>query len=280
MTIDIGQWLSQARGKLARHSDQPQRESRALLGTVLHKPLSWIIAHPEAELTADQQFQLDNLLARLIAGEPLPYLLGRWEYFGLEFAITPAVLIPRPETELLVEQAIHWLNLHPTCRQAADVGAGSGCITISLAYHVRDLFVTAIELSPAALDVAQQNVRAYGLQDRVTIVLADLLENEPGAFHLVCANLPYIPTYKLAGLDVARYEPVQALDGGSDGLVLIERLLATLPSHLAPGGLALLEIESGQGETALAIASQYFPSANISVLRDLSDLPRIVRIEN
>lgn len=277
---EAGQWLSQARKRLAGSSEHPLSEAQALLGSVLGRSRSWIIAHPETRLSSEQQDRLDRLLARLLTGEPLPYLLGRWEFFGLEFTIGPTVLIPRPETERLVEEAVAWLERQPACRRSADVGTGSGCIAVSLAYTVRDLAVTATERSPEALEIARRNVAVYGLQDRITLVETDLLAGLSGAFDLVCANLPYIPSAKLAHLDVARREPVQALDGGPEGLDLIERLLADLPGKLVRGGLALFEIEAGQGESAPMLARRFFPNAQVEVLEDLAGLPRVLKIVN
>lgn len=212
-------------------------------------------------------------------GEPLAYIRVRAEFYGLEFIVTPSVLIPRPETELLVEAALAWLKAHPRQRRAADVGAGSGCIAVTLAKHVPGLFVIAADLSEAALQVARQNVARYGLREQVQLVQTNLLEGVGGALDLVCANLPYVPTELLPGLDVARYEPAAALDGGPEGLYWIDRLLAGLPASLAPGGLALLEIEAGQGSSAAALARRAFPQAAVSVLNDLAGRPRLLRVE-
>jgi release factor glutamine methyltransferase len=280
MTIDAGQWLAQARARLSGQTQSPLSEAQALLGAVVGRSRAWVIAHPETELSPAQRARLDDLLARLLSGEPLPYLLGRWEFFGLEFSVSPAVLVPRPETELLVEQAMLWLNEHPGRRGAADVGTGSGSIAVALAYHVRDLTITASDASAQALEIAAANVAAYGLQARVRLAQTDLLDGLPGPFDLIVANLPYIPSCKLQGLEVARHEPLQALDGGPDGLSVIQRLLAALPGCLLPGGLALLEIEAGQGESAPLLARRALPRAQVSVLPDLAGLPRLVRIDH
>ena len=277
--IDAGQWLAKARQKLASHSQQPLSEVQVLLGHVLAVPRSQVLAHPEANLTDYQIEVLDSLVERLSADEPLPYLLGRQEFFGLEFFVNPDVLIPRPETEQLVEEAQYWLVQHPTRRRAADVGTGSGCIAISLAYHMRDLQVTATDLSTAALDVAAHNVETFGLQNRVTLLEADLLTRVPGPFDLICANLPYIPTSTLTELAVTHYEPHRALDGGRQGLDLISRLLADAPHLLAPGGLILLEVEAGQGDTAPVLAKKAFPNASVALLKDFAGHPRLVKID-
>jgi len=213
-------------------------------------------------------------------GEPLPYILGRWEFFGLQFKVSPAVLIPRPETEFLVEHALSWLKKNPTRRNAADVGIGSAAISASLLSRVPDLKVTGIDSSFAALVVAKFNLSAQGVATRAHLIQADLLSACRGPFDLVCANLPYIPTGTLSGLEVFQKEPALALDGGVDGLRLIERLLADAPRWLASAGLILLEIEAGQGETAPALARSYFPAADIRLSTDLAGFPRLISIES
>jgi release factor glutamine methyltransferase len=276
--IDAGAWLAQTRQKLLTHSQHPLSEAQTLLGFVLEKPRAYILAHPETALSADQAARLDGLLARRVTGEPLPYLLGQWEFFGLNFIVTPAVLIPRPETELLVEEALSWLRDHPARRRAADVGTGSGCIAISLAYHVPDLLVTATDKSAQALKIAQRNTIAQGLVSQVRLVQTNLVAGVSGPFDLLCANLPYIPTATLAELDVAHHEPKMALDGGPQGLDLITRLLADASRILSLPALILLEIEAGQGESARTLARQFFPSTAITVLPDLAGLPRLLKI--
>ncbi len=221
--------------------------------------------------------ELDRL-CRVPLGEPLPYLIGRWEFYGLELVVTPAVLIPRPETELLVEQALDWLNAYPLQRRAADVGVGSGAISAALLTRVPDLHVTAVDASFPALQVARANLAAHDVLPRCTLLQSDLLMACRGPVDLICANLPYIPTATLAALEVAHNEPSLALDGGADGLRLIERLLSDAPRLMAPGGLLLLEIEATQGESAPALARDYFPGAAVDLHLDLAGLPRLVSI--
>ncbi|MHB0924315.1 MAG: peptide chain release factor N(5)-glutamine methyltransferase [Bellilinea sp.] len=276
---EVRDWLIVARQRLER-VENPALEAQLILGAVLDQPRSKILAHPEWELTAVQLDSLEELLDRRLAGEPLPYILGHWEFFGLQFKVSPAVLIPRPETELLVEHALSWLAKNPTRRNAADVGIGSAAISATLLTRVPDLQVTGIDTSFAALEVAKFNLAAQGVSSRAHLVQADLLSACRGPYDLVCANLPYIPTDTLSGLEVFQKEPALALDGGMDGLRLIERLLADAPRWLASAGLILLEIEAGQGETAPALARSYFPEADIRLSTDLAGLPRLVSIES
>ena len=272
-------WLQAARQKLSASSEEPALEAQLLLSHILSRPRAWLLAHPETSLSAGQLERLDALLDAFASGQPLPYLLGRWEFYGLDFLVTPDVLIPRPETELLVEEGLAWVKTRPGICRVADVGTGSGCIAASLAKHAPGARIVAMDISFPALRVSACNLTRLGLQERVGLVQCDLLSACAGPFDLVCANLPYIPSSTLTGLEVARYEPPIALDGGPDGLRLIERLLIQSTSRLAPGGLLLLEIEAGQGESARELGERLFPDAKSGVSNDLAGKPRLLRIE-
>lgn len=279
------EWLETARRDLegqAGISVDPQEMRLALqllLAHVLDRPRAWVIAHPEAALNGVQAAQFDSLIKRYASGTPLPYLLGRWEFYGLSFIVNPAVLIPRPETELLVDEALRWLGEHPNRRSAADVGTGSGCIAVSMAYHVSDLRVLAVDRSQTALQVARQNAVAHQTEKQILFVQGDLLRCAAGPLDLVCANLPYIPTAALDDLPVARSEPLAALDGGADGLACIRAMIDDAPRWLAPGGLLLLEMQYDQGETTAALLRRRLPDADVTILPDLAGLPRLVRAE-
>lgn len=273
-------------GRLA--SDTPTLDAQVLLAHVLGKSRAWVLAHPETELSSEEQQRLAAGLARLRAGEPLPYVLGHWEFFGLDFLVTPDVLIPRPETELLVELALDYLRQNPAARTVADVGTGSGCIAVSLARHIPDLHVLATDISEPALEVARQNARNHGVSEQIDLVQADLLEPlnvehstvnfQPVAFNLLAANLPYIPTETLRGLTVFQHEPTLALDGGSDGLVLIRRLLNQAVVYLESNGLMLLEIEQRQGAVVQELAQEVFPQSQVRIFNDLMGYNRVIQI--
>lgn len=279
VTSDAGAWLKTASLRLALCSENPASEAQLILAEVMQCQRAFLAAHPEAPLTLQQLEQAESLLNRYVNGEPLPYVLGHWEFYGLDLVVTPAVLIPRPETELLVETALDWLHAHPAQRKLADVGTGSGCVAAALAIHISDLEVTALDVSGAALEVAQTNVRRLGLENRVTLVESNLLERLPEKVDVVCANLPYIPSQWLHELTVARQEPLVALDGGADGLYLIERLLADLAERGLCRSLVLLEIEYRQGRAVEQLARQYFPSATVNVRQDLAGLDRLLVME-
>jgi release factor glutamine methyltransferase len=275
----IGNLLPTLQTRLAPHTQTPLLDSQVLLAHTLGVARAWVIAHPEVELSQSQMHNLEFALARLERGEPLPYVTGTRDFYGLTFKITPDVLVPRPETELLVDKALEWLRAHPGRRLAADIGTGSGCIAVSLAYHLPDLVVIASDLSLAALRVAHQNITSYALESRVHCLAAHLLPRLRARYDLICANLPYIPASLLETLEVYRREPLLALDGGSDGLTLIRALLAEASRGLAPGGRLLLEIEASQGESALRLACSHFPGAQVTLLQDLAGLDRLIVID-
>jgi release factor glutamine methyltransferase len=279
---DITSAIHHARQRLITTSETPALDAQVLLSHLLDKPRAWLLAHPEEMLTDAQAESLEISLQRLESGEPLPYLLGHWEFYALDFTVTPAVLIPRPETELLVDTALAWLKTHPGSRRAVDIGTGSGCIAVSLARHAPELTVIAADISWQALRVVRQNALRHQVLDRMRLVQMDLLSAlaaQEAPLDLLCANLPYIPSPTLVKLPVSRWEPRTALDGGEDGLDFVRRLLEQAPARLKPGGLALLEIEAGQGAPAAALARGAFPQARIQVLPDLAGLPRLLTIE-
>lgn len=284
----IGDLLFSLSQHLEPLSETASLDAQVLIAHILKKPRSWVLAHPEALLSSDQTHALGLALGRLQNGEPLPYVLGEWEFFGLSFKVTPDVLIPRPETELLVEQALHWLKTRPHLFFSAakypfiaDVGTGSGCIAISLAFHLPAIPIVAIDVSQAALHIACANATRHQLVQSLHFLQADLLSPFPKRpfFHLICANLPYVPQEILPGLPVYSHEPALALDGGPGGLKMIERLLCEAQPRLAPGGLLLLEIESSQGQAVSALAQRVFPSAFVNLLRDLAERDRLVSIQ-
>jgi release factor glutamine methyltransferase len=280
----VGTILDDLNSRLERLSDTPGLDAQVVLARVMEKPRSWVTAHPEAPLTRKRVAALETLVARLEKGEPLPYVLGRWEFFSLEFEVTPDVLIPRPETEMLVERAIAWLKqsrVEGRELRVMDVGTGCGCIAISLAVNVADLRVSATDIFPQALAVARRNAEKIYVSDRVAFLEADLIPSPlfPDSFDLIVANLPYIPTKTLRRLPIYGREPTIALDGGMDGLVLIRKLLSQAPDLLAPGGLLLMEIEASEGPAALSLAYDAFSEAEIHLFRDLGDRDRLIQIQ-
>jgi len=277
--LSLGDFLRKTSPEITQLVELPQQTLLVLLSHVLEQPQTWILAHSEAELSATQQAKITALIARLKQGEPLPYLTGRQEFFGLSFEVSPAVLIPRPETELMVETALRWLRLHPAANSAVDVGTGSGCIAVSLAVNAPTLHIVATDISAEALAIAQRNAQFHHVEDRITFQEADLISAELGRFDLVCANLPYVPTSRLAKVNSLPYEPALALNGGPDGLALIKRCLAYAPAHIRAPGMLLFEIEASTGNAAIALAREAFPQAKVTLIPDLAGRDRLMSIE-
>ena len=264
--------------RLGKVSDTPGLDVQELMAHIINRSRSWVMAHSEKSLTGDQVLELESLLARLEGGEPLPYVLGRWDFFNLEFEISKDVLIPRPETELLVERAIAWLRLHPESTRVADIGTGSGCIGIALAVNVPSISVFATDISPAALELARRNAIRFGVESRIEFSQQDLFPPED-EYHLVVSNPPYIPTHTLHKLPVYGREPTLALDGGTDGLDLVRRILAEAPDRLIPGGHLFMEIEASQGPAVLSLAYDSFGEAEIHLHKDLSGRERLLEVQ-
>lgn len=285
MTAPIRVLMASAAERLSTWSDSSQLDAQRVLGHVLNRPRTWLLAHPGISPNENEFAQFEGLVRRLEQGEPLPYVLGHQEFFDLDFDLSPDVLIPRPETELLVERALTCVRGAPHRSTVADVGTGSGCIAICLTVHAPNVRVLATDISRSALKVALGNARKHGVEPRIDFSECDLLPPQSAAvaapwhFDLVCANLPYIPTATLQGLTVFRGEPALALDGGQDGLDHIRRLLKLLPDRVAPGGCILLEIEATEGTAVTSLAQAAFSDASIRLHPDLAGHDRLVEIE-
>lgn len=209
-------------------------------------------------------------------GVPLPYILGHWDFFGRTFSLTPEVLIPRPETELLVERAIDHARQIPN-PLVADVGTGSGAIAVSLAAELPHAKIIAMDISRAAVELARKNAYQHA-QTRIDFIQSDLMASFQAKFDLICANLPYIPTQTLQSLPVADWEPQLALDGGESGLDLIQRLLMQAGALLSSSGVILLETEASLGQATLNATSNAFPTDQCQLIKDLAGHDRIVEI--
>jgi release factor glutamine methyltransferase len=276
----IGEYLASVSEILNPFSDTPFLDASVLLANMLGKSRTWILAHPEAPIPLDQRQLVDNAILRLVAGEPLPYVISHWEFYGLDFQLNAATLIPRPETELLVEKALEWLKEHPGPCMAADVGTGSGCIAVALAHHMTDLQVIATDISAFALRAAKANAIRHNVASRIAFVQGNLMESIEASFDIIGANLPYIPTRTLHMLDVYKSEPELALDGGADGLNLIRSLLAQAPERLNRNGRLLVEIEMNQPAAATSMAKAVFPNSEVHVFPDLAGKDRLLVVDN
>ena len=232
-----------------------------------------LYASPELER------QVRSLVDRHLAGEPVAYLIGEWEFYGLPLDISPDVLIPRPDTEVLAGQAIEYIQTLGECR-VLDLCAGSGCIGLAVASQVPQARVVLGEYSDAALKVCRQNIRRSGLSGRVVPIQADAREKPErslGEFQCIVSNPPYIPRADIETLDasVRDYEPHLALDGGEDGLDFYQTISGKWKDALAPGGRLYFEVGIGQADSVLRIMrAQGF--GDIQIVKDLHDIPRVV----
>jgi release factor glutamine methyltransferase len=252
------------------------RDAALLLRHVLAISHAAQLAEPERELTTEQQATFDALILRRIANEPIQYITGEQEFYGLTLRVTPAVLIPRPETEHLVEAVLAELNLAQSLR-ILDVGTGSGAIAIALAFHLPNAQITAVDLSAAALEVAAANTARHALAGRIRYLKSDLLDAFPpdeAPFAAIVSNPPYVPAADRASLhpQVRDHEPAAALFAGPDGLDIYRRLIPQARAALQPNGLLALEIGHGQSE---AIASLLSGWKELRFLDDLQHIPRI-----
>ena len=276
--INLLNTRQQLKKKLDEKSeDFPGNTALLLISHVLRKPKSWILAHNEYELTSLETESLQALLSRFSQGIPLPYLLGQWEFFRRTYRLSPEVLIPRPETELLVENALEHLANWPNPR-VLDVGTGSGIIAISLAAACPTARVTAVDMSWHALKIAQLNARDH-LQNNIQFLQANLLTPLQGKFEMICSNPPYLPSKTYQRLPVSRYEPRLALDGGEDGMDVIRELLQQAKTRLASPGVLLFEIEANQGQACLAAAQDHFPQAHCRLHQDLGGHDRLIEVQ-
>jgi release factor glutamine methyltransferase len=276
MPHTIGETFDVAASKLRPHSDSPSLDAQLLLAETLAQPKAWILAHPEHTLSSTERAKFDAMLTEVVEGAALPHVLGWWEFYGRRFSLDPQVLIPRPETELMVETALSHVAPHA---RILEIGTGSGCIAITLALELPRAQIYASDLSWDALQVARHNANAYDVEHAVRLVNADLAEPYSGLFDLICANLPYVATEQLPHLAVASREPTMALDGGSRGTDLIYRALATLPRILAPGGYALFEIDPHQAIGVLTQARHSLPSAQMRIDKDLAGRQRLMVLQ-
>jgi release factor glutamine methyltransferase len=272
----IQQIIQEATARLRPITDTPRLEAEVLLSHVLDVSRTRLLTYPEHLLTTDQLSHYQARIHRRASDYPLPYLTGRAEFYGLELEVTPEVMIPRPETETLVGLA---LARRPST--VVDVGTGSGCIAIALAANLPDVAIYAIEISPPALAVARRNVERHGLGARVRLMGGNVLTPRPSPVDLIVSNPPYVSTNEwiTLPLSVRNHEPRLALDGGSDGLTVIQQLLIQAPAVLRPGGALLIEIGAEQGETVSRLARTFFPRAAVCLHPDLAGRDRVLEIQ-
>ena len=261
--------------KILRSTDEPQLEAEVLLAHYLNVSRSWLAAHPEAFLSERVLNSYNDALHRRNGGEPLPYLLGYWEFFGISFAVDKRALIPRPETEMIVEHSISIAGNNLNTR-IADVGTGCGTIAIALALNLPDALLFATDISQDALSLARTNSIHHAVHNRIEFIQTDLLIST-GKFDIICANLPYLTTQEACTLAVGRHEPRLALDGGPSGTNIIRQMIATASNHLTDGGSLLMEIGNSSSKI-LEMAHFYFGSANCRLIPDYAGRLRMLKV--
>jgi len=296
--------LARAAAMLAKAGvDTAQLDAEVLMAHAIGSERVHVISHPGQRLRHEEVHRFRKMLARRVRREPLAYITGGKESWGLSFEVTPAVLIPRPETETLVEVALAQLRGtgvrkgegeapagpgHPTLDTryplVADIGVGSGCVAVALAVELQDAVIYSTEASPAAAEVARRNAEKHQVQISVVVLEGDLFAPLPqdlrGRLDAVVSNPPYIPSAEIDSLqpEIALYEPREALDGGPDGMAYHRRILDAAPAWLKPGAWVHLEVGVGQAE-AVAVYGRGRGYGAACVTDDLAGIPRVVSCE-
>ena len=271
-----------------REVHAPRLSAEMLLGHVLKLPRIKLYTNYQQVLTPGELATFRDLVKRAAEQEPIAYLTGRAPFFNLDLIVTRDVLIPRPDTEVLVEHVLQMLRLAPGLEapHLLDLCTGSGAVACAVVAHHKRATAVAADLSPAAAEVARRNVEALKLGERVEVREGDLYAAlqgriDPRPFDAILANPPYIPTGRIATLDrsVRDYEPRMSLDGGADGLDLVRRILAGAPGRLTPGGRVYLEIDEDQSAAALAAAERVGVFENVRILKDSAGQDRVVSVQ-
>lgn len=259
---------------------EPRRDAASLLAFALGRDRTFLIAHTEYELSETEEKLFREILRRRAGREPLQHITGRQEFYGLDFEVSSDVLIPRPETEAIVEAAVEILRASQNPR-FCEVGVGSGCISVSILREVETAAACGLDISEKAIEIARRNASRHRVSDRFELKISDVFENlENELFDLIVSNPPYISIGDFAGLEpeVRDFEPRFALTDERNGLSIIERIVVEAPRFLFPGGSLLLEIGFGQAESVREMFSPKIWRA-IDLLPDLQGIPRTVRAD-
>jgi release factor glutamine methyltransferase len=284
--MNAGQALKYTSSYLSSYSvEDIHIEARTLLCHLLQISAAKLYAYPEHTLERRQIDNLEQLLKRRTSGEPLAYILGKREFFNLDFYVNRNVLIPRPETELLVNEAIKYCNVSHDSKspviQIADIGTGSGAIAVSLAVHLDNIKIYAVDISAEALNIARYNASCHEAAHKIEFIQGNLIENISEPLDLLCANLPYVNNLDLKSLpaSIINYEPSAALDGGMDGLEIIRRLLSTCLPKLKRQSCILLEIGYDQSSAIADMIKQLFGNARLTFHVDMNGHLRVAQIQ-
>ena len=273
--ITIGEAIRQAVRTLSQRSTTPRLDAEVLLAHTLELGRASLLAHTDDYMAIDKQAQFEAFISRRAVGEPVAYLTGHKEFYGLDLFVTPEVLIPRPETEHAVDACLELLPSGQASR-LADIGTGSGAILVAVTVSRPHLTAYGTDISQGAIAVAQRNCELHKVSERVKLYVGNLLEPLEERVNMIVANLPYVPPGEAAP-DVAAWEPQMALfGGGEDGTALIREFLAMAPRYLLPGGSVIMEVAYSQGNITADMAQVAFPGSAVEVRKDLAGLDRIV----
>ncbi len=276
--MTLKQVLGQARQIfMANQVEDAVLESEILLRHTLDMDRAELYSGLDCEIGDDRKGVFWSLVQRRLSGEPTAYITGQREFYGLDFYIDSRVLIPRPETELLVEKALELARTR-IMATVADIGTGCGAIAISLARHLPRLKIYASDVSADALEVARLNCRKHEVVRSVRLLHGDMLEPLPEPVDLIVANLPYVTGGEISRSALADFEPLMALDGGADGLDKIRRLCEKAADKLGQGGGMLLEVGLGQSRAVVDLMHQHFPSASVEAIPDLQGIERVISL--
>jgi release factor glutamine methyltransferase len=318
MATTVRQYLRDAITRLNQeHIDSPATTARAVLSHASGQPREWLVAHDDEPVDGAVLAAAEGLISRVLAHEPLAYILGHREFYGLDFRVDPRILIPRPETEMLVELALADLSPQPPpllgegeslhfssssrgggigeevaplpplagegrgeVVDLIDVGTGSGAVAVAVGVNAPTTRVIATDISFDALCVARENAELNGVSERIWFIESDLLGGVQAWARVITANLPYVTVEEIEALppEIQSHEPRVALDGGADGLALVRRLLTELDEHLLPGGSAYFEIGAAQGQLALSAARESLPGWRVQLRQDLARLDRVLQV--
>jgi release factor glutamine methyltransferase len=258
--------------------DEAERDARLLARWVLGWDAARLIAQGRDPLPPELAARYDAIIERRARREPVAYLVGHQEFWGLNFDVSPAVLIPRPETELIVEAVIERFAKSAAPLRIADVGTGSGCLAVALAHELPRARIVATDTSHEAIAIARRNAAQHGVSDRIDLRRTDLLDEIEGPFDLIVSNPPYVPEIDRPTLppEVRDHEPAAALFAGPDGLTIIERLLKQAHDRLREGGTLAMEFGHGQSAAIQALVNQTGRFAGVSVRQDLQGIPRVL----
>jgi release factor glutamine methyltransferase len=275
--VNITDAIKQTRAELER-VDVPNaiKDASLLVAHSVGRNKTFVITHPEYELTDNQSWLLADLTSRRVSREPLQYIFGSQEFYGREFKVTTDVLIPRPETEILVERAVEFLRQLESPR-FCEVGVGSGCIAVSILCELPSAMAVGVDISEAALQIAHENAERHGVIDRTELLLSNVFSNIPSSsFDAIFSNPPYVSALDLDYLEpeVRDFEPTIALTSGDDGLDIIRRLAADAPARLRSSGALILELGFGQSESVRAM----FDDGVWQGVEFIADLQGILRV--